>query len=73
MTQVTGKNGGRGTPRLAIRRNGCDIARLMLGSMENGKLDVKISFLAHPFEVYTYPLLHINPDILVPEASEGKK
>ena len=40
--------------------------------MEDGKLDVKIAFLGNPFEVYTYPLLHVNPDILVPEASEGK-
>ena len=72
MAKTEGKNGGHGTPRLAIRRGGVDVARLMLGTMENGKLDVKVSFLSHPFVVYTYPLLHINPDILVPEASEGK-
>lgn len=40
--------------------------------MEDGKLDVKVAFLGNPFEVYTYPLLHVNPDILAPEASEGK-
>lgn len=40
--------------------------------MEDGELDVKVAFLGNPFEVYTYPLLHVNPDILAPEASEGK-
>ena len=72
MADAKGKNGGRGTPRLAIRRDGIDVARLMLGTMEDSKLDVKVAFLGNPFVVYTYPLLHVNPDILVPEASEGK-
>lgn len=72
MAGAEGKNGGHGTPRLAIRRGGVDVARLMLGAMEDGKLDVKVVLLGNPFEVYTYPLLHVNPDILVPEASEGK-
>lgn len=67
-----GKNGGRGTRRLAIQKNGVDIARVIPGKMDDGKLDIKVTFLQHEFEVYAYQLLHINPFIMVPDESEGK-
>lgn len=67
-----GQNGGKGTRRLAIRKKGIDIARLIPGNMDGDRLDVKIIFPSHEFEVYTYRLLHVNPDVLIPEASEGK-
>ena len=63
---------GKGTQRLAISRGGIDIARLMPGAMDGNRLDVKLSLLGHEFEVYTYPLLAINPDVLIPNATQGK-
>lgn len=67
-----GQNGGKGTQRLAIRKRGVDIARLIPGNMDDDKLDIKVIFPSHEFEVYTYRLLHVNPDVLIPDASEGK-
>ena len=69
---VNSSRAGKGTQRLAISRAGVDIARLMPGAMDGGKLDIKLSLLGHEFEVYTYPLLAINPNVMIPDASQGK-
>lgn len=55
--------------RLAIKRDGIDLVRLIPGRMDNGKLDLKIVFPDREFEIYTYPLLRVNPDVyIVPES-----
>ena len=51
----------KGPDRLAITRNGRDLLRVIPGSMDDGKLDIKIDCLGIDYTVFCYPLMARNP------------
>ena len=52
---------GKAPYRLAISRDGIDVARIMVRPPDEGKLDVIFSFLGREYDAFAYPLHAINP------------
>lgn len=62
---------GSNIPRLAICHEGNDVARIIPSRLDDGKLDIKIVFPQYEFEVFSYPLMNINPIITLMEGDEN--